>query len=128
MTSENSHHLKTKRKFSGCVELIPPQPAFIEFITANRLWALPISQLEYFTLGENPEPHGQKNLPSDLLLLVFQTRLVLLVGWRLELLVGPLVRGQVARVHAEQHLGTPMIEEAWVSEIKNIPRFDSIPL
>ena len=128
MTSENPHHPKTKRKFSGCVELIPPQPAFIEFITANRLWALPISQLEYFTWGENPEPHGQKNLPSDLLLLVFQTRLVLLFGWRLELLVGPLVSGRVARVHAGHHPGTLMIKKAWVSEIKNIPRFDSIKL
>jgi hypothetical protein len=35
----------------------------------------------------------------------------------LEQLVGPLVNGRVARVHAEKHLGTLIIEEAWVSEI-----------
>jgi hypothetical protein len=41
----------------------------------------------------------------------------MLRGWRLELLVGPLASGRVARIHAEKHLGTLIIEEAWVSEI-----------
>ena len=33
------------------------------------------------------------------------------------MLVGPLVSGRVARVHAEKHLGALILEEAWVSEI-----------
>jgi len=35
--------------------------------------------------------------------------------------VGPLVSGRVARVHAEKHLGTLIIDEAWVSEICVLP-------
>jgi hypothetical protein len=39
-------------------------------------------------------------------------------------MVGPLVGGRIARVHAEKHLGSLIIEEAWVSEIHVIP-FDN---
>jgi hypothetical protein len=46
---------------------------------------------------------------------------VILKGWRLELLAGPLIAGRVARVHAEKHLGPLMIEEAWVAEIQVVP-------
>jgi hypothetical protein len=56
-------------------------------------------------------------LPPDLLFLIYPPAIVVLKGWRLEQLVGPLVSGRVARIHAEKHLGTLIIEEAWVSEI-----------
>ena len=127
MKFEHSHQSQTRhgREFRGCVELIPPCPTFIEFVTANRLWGIPIRQLDYFILGDNPEPDGSKTSPPDMLALVFATRIVLLFGWRLELMLGPLISGRVARVHAEKHLGALMIGEAWVSEIKTIPRHDS---
>ena len=57
-------------------------------------------------------------------ILVYPDAIVILRGWRLELLVGPLVSGRVARIHAEKHLGTLIIEEAWVSEIHVIPYDD----
>ena len=100
---------------------------FIEFITANRLWGLPLRRLDYFILGDNPDQAGKKTSPTDLLILVFETRLVSLFGWRLELLLDPLMNGRVKRVHAEKFPGTPMIEEPWVSEIKIIPRYEAIP-
>jgi hypothetical protein len=49
---------------------------------------------------------------------------VTLKGWRLELMLGPLVNGRIARVHAEKHLGALIIEEPWVSEICVTP-FDN---
>jgi hypothetical protein len=128
MNSEKTNHTKHKREFNGCVELIPPPPVLIEFVTTNRIWGFPIRQLKHFILGNNPEHHGKKNLPPDLLALIYDTSIVFLFGWRLELMVGPLAAGRVARVHAEKHLGTLMIEEAWVSEIKIIPRLDAIQL
>ena len=57
-------------------------------------------------------------------MLVYPDAIVILRGWRLELMVGPLVTGRIARVHAEKHLGSLIIEEAWVSEIHVIP-FDN---
>ena len=36
-------------------------------------------------------------------------------------LIGPLVTGRIARVHAEKHLGTLILDEAWVSEIHVVP-------
>jgi len=81
--------------------------------------------LNHFNLGSNPEHNGKKNLPPDLLALSYDNSIVFLFGWRLELIVGPLMSGRVARIHAEKHLGTLMIEEAWVSEIKIIPRLDA---
>jgi hypothetical protein len=36
-------------------------------------------------------------------------------------MIGPLVSGRIARVHAEKHLGTLILEEAWVSEIHVVP-------
>ena len=128
MNSDQSPHPKYQEEFGGCVELIPPPRAFMEFITANRLWGVPIGQLDYFMLGANPEQARNKSLPPDLLVLVFMTRIVVLFGWRLEGMVGPLVSGRVARVHAEKPPGATMPEEPWVSEIKIIPRFDSVPL
>ena len=57
-----------------------------------------------------------------MLVLVFETRVALLFGWRLELMLDPLMQGRVKRVHAEKYLGTLMIGEPWVSEIVIVPR------
>ena len=69
-------------------------------------------------LEGNPEHRGKKTLPPDQLTLVYPDALVTLRGWRLELMLAPLVTGRVARVHTEKHLGPLVIEEAWVSEIR----------
>lgn len=127
MKSEKSHFESDKPHFSGCVELIPARPAFIEFVTTQRLWGIPFRQLECFILSQNPESDGKKTSPTDLLILVFETRLVFLVGWRLELMLDPLMQGRVKRVHPEKFLGTLMIGEPWVSEIVVVPRFTTIP-
>jgi hypothetical protein len=122
MKSEKSHHSKHKREFGGCVELIPTPPDYTEFIDAHRIWCFPISHLTHFVLQENPNSSGQKTLPPDQLVLVYPPATVVLKGWRLELLLGPLVNGRVARVHAEKHLGALILEEAWVSEIRVLLR------
>lgn len=109
---------KPQRPFAGSVELVPPPPKLIEFIDAHRLWAFHIKQLAHLVLENNPEQRGKKTLPPDQLTLVYPDALVILRGWRLELMLGPLVTGRVARVHAEKHLGSLIIEEAWVSEIQ----------
>ena len=54
----------------------------------------------------------------------YTTAIVTLKGWRLELMLGPLVNGRIARLHAEKHLGALIIEEPWVSEIHVTP-FDN---
>jgi len=112
------------KPFVGSVELIPLPPKFIEFIDERRLWGFPIGQLSHFVLEDNPEHHGKQTLPPQQLMLVYPDAVVILRGWRLELMAGPLVGGRVARVHAEKHLGSLIIEEAWVSEIQVIP-FDN---
>jgi hypothetical protein len=114
-------HLKHKREFSGCIEFIPSQPSFIEFIDAHRIWAFPIQQLIQLALQEKSLERNQKNLPPDELTLVYFSALVVISGWRLELLLNSLIRGQVTRIHAEKHLGALIIEEAWVAEIQVIP-------
>jgi hypothetical protein len=119
MSHKNKPH--PSKPFAGSVELIPLPPKFTEFIDAHRLWGFPIQQLRCFVLEENPERRGQAALPPDQLILVYETGLVVLKGWRLELMAGPLVIGRIARVHAEKHLGALIIEEAWVSEIRVIP-------
>ena len=86
-------------------------------LTRTACGVFRIQQLDILFWSENPDIDGKTTSPPDLLVLVFQTRIVILLGWRLELMLGPLVSGRVARIHAEKHLGTLMIEEAWVSEI-----------
>jgi hypothetical protein len=119
MNPEKSHRHPTKPKgqFAGCVELTPPLPDYIEFIDGHRLWGFPIGHLKQFVLQARSQAGDQKTAPPDQLILVYPTALVVLVGWRLELMIGPLVCGRVARIHAEKHLGPLMIEEAWISEI-----------
>jgi len=119
MNPEKSHRHSTqpKRQFAGCVELTPPPPDYIEFIDGHRLWGFPIGHLKQFVLQARSQGGNQKTVPPDQLVLVYPTALVVLVGWRLELMTGPLICGRIVRVHAEKHLGPLMIEEAWVSEI-----------
>jgi hypothetical protein len=112
---------KHKRQFNGCVEIIPPKPLFIEFIDAQRIWAFPIEHLTHLVLQENLRHLDRKSLPPDELVLVYYPALVVLHGWRLELLLTPLLSGRVARIHAEKHLGALIIEEAWVAEIQVMP-------
>lgn len=109
------------KPFAGSVELIPVPPKFVEFIDAHRIWAFPIGQLSHFVLEENPERLGKQTLPPHQLALVYPDVVVMLRGWRLEGMVGPLIEGRIARVHAEKHLGNLIIEEAWVSEIRVTP-------
>lgn len=125
MNPEKLHKTKNKREFGGCVELIPPQPKLIEFIGSRRTWGFPIEKLTYFSLEDIPEHHHKPTLPPDRLVLVYEPVVVILHGWRLELMLGPLLEGRVARVHAEKHLGTLVIEEAWVSEIRIVPLVNS---
>jgi hypothetical protein len=124
MSQKKKLHALSHQPFAGSVELIPPSPKFVEFIDAHRLWGFPIEQLKHFVLDENPDYQGKRTLPPQQLMLIYHDAVVILRGWRLELLVGPLVSGRVARIHAEKHLGTLIIEEAWVSEIHVIP-FDN---
>jgi hypothetical protein len=122
MKPEKSPHTKNKREFGGCVELIPTPPDYTEFIDAHRIWCFPINHLTHFVLQENPNSNSQKTLPPNQIVLVYPPATVVLKGWRLELLLGPLVNGRVARVHAEKHLGALILEEAWVSEIRVLLR------
>ena len=121
MSHKKKLHPLSHQPFAGSVELIPPPPKFIEFIGAHRVWGFPIGQLVHFVLEENPEHHGKQTLPPHQLILLYPDAVVILKGWRLELMLGPLVSGRVALIHAEKHLGTLIIEEAWVSEIHVIP-------
>ncbi len=126
MKSEKSHSQKSQREFGGCVELIPTPPNYIEFIDARRVWAFAICHLTHLALQENPHRASGKTSPPDQFFLFFTTGQVVLRGWRLELLMDPLITGRIARVHAEKHLGTLMIQEAWVAEIHVLLRDSSI--
>jgi hypothetical protein len=128
MKSEKSRPESNTPQFTGCIELVPTSPVFIEFVTANRLWGIAFRHLEFFVLGNNPETDGKEASPPDLLVLGFQARLVVLWGWRLEQLLDPLTQGRVKRVHAEEFPGSLRVDELWVSKILSIPRFETIPL
>jgi hypothetical protein len=114
-------HTFSHKHFAGSVELIPPQRFCIEFIDGERLWGFSIRHLADFTLEDNPEHQSKRTLPPQRLILTFRRSQVILRGWRLELLVGPLVSGRVARICAEKYLGALVIDEAWVSEIQVHP-------
>jgi hypothetical protein len=117
MSHKKKIHPLSHKPFTGSVELIPPHPMFIEFIDAERLWGFPMNQIIEFVLEDLPEPRGRKILPPHQLTLTFPTARIVLRGWRLELMISPLISGHIARVHAENLLGPLVIEEAWVSEI-----------
>jgi hypothetical protein len=126
MKSDNSPTHRPQREFSGCVELIPARPDYTEFIDSRRIWAFPITCLTHSLFQENPHFKGQKNLPPDQLILVYAQAIVILRGWRLELMLPPLLSGRVARVHVEKHLGALILDETWVSEIHVVPNNNSI--
>src|SRR5580692_3270042 len=117
MSRKMKLHPLSHKPFTGSVELIPPTPLFTEFIDAHRLWGFPSRQLEQFVLEENPRHENKRTSPPHQLQLVYPGALVFLRGWRLELMIGPLVTGRIARVHAEKHLGSLILDEAWVSEV-----------
>ncbi|MGH7990996.1 MAG: hypothetical protein ACREDS_12505, partial [Limisphaerales bacterium] len=73
-----------------------------------------------FVFQKNPHCADRKTSPPDQLVLVYPPAIVLLMGWRLEQMLDPLIQRRIKRIHAEKHLGTLMIEEAWVSEIRVI--------
>jgi len=115
-------HRFASKPFTGSVELIPTPPLFVEFIDAHRLWAFPIAGLGHFVLEDNPQHQDKRTSPPQQLVLSYPDAMVTLRGWRLEQMVGPLVTGRVARVHAEKHLGSLILDEAWVSEIQVVPQ------
>lgn len=120
---KSQHPEADKPHFAGCVAIIPERPKFIELIiAANERWGIPVRKLELFILESVPGSDGKKTSPPDLLFLAFETHLVFLFGWRLHLMLEPLMQGRVKRIHAEQFLGPLMIEEPWVSDIAIIPR------
>lgn len=121
MSHKRKLHALSHQPFAGSVELVPPPPKYVEFIDAHRLWGFRIEQLTHFVLDENAEHNDKRTLPPHQLRLAYPDAVVILRGWRLELMIGPLVAGRIARVHAEKHLGTLVIEEAWISEIHVIP-------
>ncbi|HEX4342616.1 MAG TPA: hypothetical protein VH255_04455 [Verrucomicrobiae bacterium] len=121
MSHKKKSHLLSHKPFAGSVELIPPQLSFVEFFDAHRIWGFPIQQLERFVLEENPQRQERPASPPEQLVLFYLEASVFLRGWRLELMLRPLITGRVARIHAEKHLGSLIIEEAWVSEIHVVP-------
>ena len=121
MSHKNKLHPVAHKSFAGSVELIPLPPQFVEFIDAERLWGFPSRQLESFVLEENPQHENKRTSPPHQLLLVYPDALVFHRGWRLEQMIGPLITGRIARVHAEKHLGSLILDEAWVSEIHVVP-------
>jgi hypothetical protein len=121
MKTEKSHPHKNRREFGGCVELMPAPRQLIEFIDARRIWGFPKGQLAGFWCEEVRSRRTKSTLPPDRLVLIYPLALVELHGWRLELLIEPLVSGRIARIHAEPHLGALVLGEAWVSEIRITP-------
>jgi len=127
MKSEKSHSQSNRPspynpEFKGSVEIIPASHSFIELISNRRLWGFPFRQLEFVSLCNNPDFNSRKTSPTDMLVLIFRTRVAMLFGWRLELILDPLMQGRIKRIHAEEHLGTLVIGEPWVSEIVIVPR------
>ena len=123
MKSKKLHRSPTKyrRDFSGSIEFTPQHPTHIEFIDEEKIYGFPIHQLIRFHLQEYSVHQDDKTLPPDELVLFYPSAMVVLKGWRLENLVGPLASGRVARIHAEKHLGALMLGEAWVSEVLVFP-------
>ena len=121
MSHKKKIHPLSPQPISSSVELIPLPPKFTEFIDAHRIWGFSSHELSHFVLEDNPEHHGKRTLPAHQLILLYPDAVVILKGWRLELLVGQLVSGRVARVHAEKSPGPLIVQEARVSEICVLP-------
>jgi hypothetical protein len=125
MKSKKAQSESNRTQFTGCVELAPSLPSFIEFVTTKQIWGIPPRQLECFVLSCNSTADGKKT--SDLLVLAFKTRLVFLFGWRLKQILIPLTQGRINRIHAGKPCGSRRMGEPWVSEIVVAPSFATIP-
>jgi hypothetical protein len=109
-------------QFGNSVHLISRESSMIEFVGRSRHCALAKDTLDFFLLEKNPERKDAKLDPPDQLRLFFTVATVVLKGWRLEMLTGPLANGSVASIHvAERELAKLMIEEPWVTEIRVVP-------
>jgi len=125
MKSEKAQSEANGPQFIGCIEIVPSLPAFIEFVSAEQVWGIPPRQLECFVLSHSPKSDGKKT--TDLLVLIFRTRLVFLFGQRLERMLGPLTRGRIKRIYAGKSGRSGTMGEARVSQIVVTPRFATIP-
>ena len=63
MSDKKKFHPLSPKPFTGSVELIPAQPAFVEFIDVDRLWGFPIRLLEQFLLEQNPQHENKRTSP-----------------------------------------------------------------
>jgi hypothetical protein len=125
MKSKKAQSESNRPQFTGCVELAPSLPAFIEFVTTEQIWGIPPRQLECFVLSHSPKSDGKKT--PGLLVLAFKTRLAFIFGWQLERMLDPLTQGRIKRIHAGKPRGSRRMGEPWVSEIVVAPRFATIP-
>ena len=87
MKSGKSQLPKLSREFGGCIELIPAPTDYTEFVDSHRIRGFPSRRLTHFRFQESPNVNGQKTLPPDQLVLVYSNAIVILRGWRLELMV-----------------------------------------
>jgi hypothetical protein len=125
MKSEKAQSEANGPQFIGCIEIVPSLPAFIEFVSAEQIWGIPPKQLEFFILSHSRKSDGKK--ATDLLVLVFKTRLVFLFGLRLERMLDPLTQGRIKRIHTEKPGGSRRVGEPKVSQIVVTPRLATIP-
>ena len=110
--------LTDKPQFGASVELIPARPLLIEFVGNKQIWGFPNHLLNHFVLEANPKYDGKDATPPDQLTLDYSTAVVTLIGWRLDMMLGPLGSGCVARVRtATAALAGLTVEEPWVTEI-----------
>jgi hypothetical protein len=106
-------------QFGNSVHLVSREPSMIEFVGPSRHCGFAKDRLNGFVLEKNPERKDQKLDPPDQFRLFFTTAVVVLKGWRLEMMASVLANGTVASVHVvEKELAKLMIEEPWVTEIQ----------
>ena len=106
-------------QFGNSVHLISREPSMIEFIGRSRHCGFAKDNLSSFVLEKNSDRKDPKLDPPDQLRLFFNNAVVILRGWRLEMMASVLANGTVASVHvAEKELAKLMIEEPWVTEIQ----------
>jgi hypothetical protein len=125
MKSEKAPSESNRPQFTGCIEIVPSLPAFIEFVSTTEIWGIPPRQLECFLLSQSPKSGGEKE--TDLLVLAFKTRLVFVFGQRLERMLDPLTQGRIKRIHTEKPGGSRRAGEPRVSQIVVTPRLATIP-
>ena|SRR5438128_387096 len=111
--------LTDKPQFGGSVELIPERPSLIEFVGNKQIWGFPNHLLNHFVLEANPKYDGKDSTPPDQLTLDYSTAVVTLIGWRLDMMLGPLGSGRIARVQTvPATLAGLTVEEPWVTELR----------